>query len=148
MGQSDCLKVEKIRRLILLLRLEVAQANMMNMLQNNAVDRAQLRRNKQIVDDFDAALAIFDPQGALHSSLLKSDLNGFAATCARNLQIQDRMVSRLFGVIAFAEMSAKSNVLDIAGRNSSLVGVEPTLIDTLDGYARDLAEFDVDCAAQ
>jgi hypothetical protein len=147
-GSSGCDNLERMRRLILLLRLEVPQSNIMNILQSSAVDAARLRLNRQIVDDFDATLAIFDPHETLRASLLKPDLDGMPATCARDLRNQDPETSILFGFLTFAQMSAKSNVLDIASRNRNLVGIEPALIATLDRYAVDLAKFDVDCASK
>ena len=53
--------------------------------------------------------------------------------------------SKAFGKFTFAEVNVKNDIVDTVSRDRTVVNTHPEFIDTLDGYAEDLARFDVEC---
>jgi hypothetical protein len=139
-------KLERVRRLVLLLRLENVQTRIMDSIQNSVLDLAEIRRYTQMVDDFNESLVFFDPKQDYRSSLLRRSLDDhFRADCAPELRKLGESASALFGRFTFAEIVVKNNALDAVGKNPSIVSAHPELIDTLDGYADEVSRFDVEC---
>jgi hypothetical protein len=68
-------RLEQVRRLVLLLRLENVQNTIMGFVQSSVLDLAEIRRFKQMVNDFDASLVFFDPKNDYRFSLLRRSLD-------------------------------------------------------------------------
>jgi len=138
-------RIQYLRRLIILLRLEFAQSMMMRGV-NKVIDVARLKRWDRMVDDYEESLIFYDPERKRRNAFSKAgDSEARPARCTPDDRKIDNVFDPLFANFFFAELSTKNNIIDTVGKDSDIINRHPEYIDKFDIFAHELETFDVDC---
>jgi hypothetical protein len=146
---SQSVTVGYLQRVVILLRLEATQFDIIRGLSSNALNRVRLRKLVRMIDDYDDALLYFDPGHDQRASLARTSFyDSRPALCGPDVQSMNKTGAGLFARFWLAELSKKNLVLDYIGRDPSVVGARPANIERFDGFAEDLALIDMSCLAR
>jgi hypothetical protein len=142
-------RLDYLRRLVTLLRLEFNQSMMLAAVPSSEIDVVRVRRWKQIIEDDEQALRFYDPDKKRRNAMLRETLKQTVpALCSPDSQV-DGYADRLFGRFVNAEVAAKNRVLDYIAKNPGIVTKQihedPGYIDELDNFARELEKLDTAC---
>ena len=146
------LKIQYLRRLIVLLRLELIQSDLLNAasgpVSSTALNPTRIRRWMEMVKDYDDALFFFDGDERRRNSLRKASFDGERAKCAPDVATRGVDVSQSFGDFMLAQLAVKNYLVDFAAKDRTIIRDQPAYMRNFDDLANDLATFDLDCLGQ
>jgi hypothetical protein len=141
-------RLEYFRRLVVLLRLEVVQANMTLWSDNNAILPAWLVLLMTMTDDYRQAFSCVDKNKNIYRLLLFSDLNGSTTnSCNLNLTIGSDDLDLLPRFI-FAMFTMENTAIWLAAENPEVIDVQPKWTEKFDKYADSLSSLDMGCLSR